>query len=151
MERKYHRLELSLIISVAILLVLFLVAYQTRPYHNQDFINDLQTHGANVSLLGEGNAWRIFYINGTYYNLSGESVQIFDYPTQSQTNYFINQIDSEGYKVGKIQVYWKNPQHFFNKKNMIILYVGNSTNTLSLLESVYGKQFAGTEYTLSKN
>jgi hypothetical protein len=40
-------------------------------------------------------------------------------------------------------VSWMATPHFFKKGRILVLYVGDNTETLGLLESVLGAQFAG--------
>lgn len=140
---QFKKFIIAFFVALIVLALIFFYSYITRPYHQSDLIADLEQQGANVTFIGEGASWRIFYLNGTHLNISGQSIQVFDYPEKKQADYFINQIDSGGYNIGKGQVYWKGLPHFFRKNNLLVLYVGNNTETLQVLNSVLGEQFAG--------
>lgn len=97
------------------------------------FINDLNNE---VSVSASGSISQPFIpVNGTLLNADGEQLQVYQFANESVVNDFINNI-------GSASINWTTP-HLFNQSSLLIIYLGNATSTLSILNSLTGPQAAG--------
>jgi hypothetical protein len=94
--------------------------------------------------IGDPISQDFFSVQGTFINLDqNESFQVFEYKTVEDMEADAAKVAPDGGSIGTSMVNWIMPPHFFKSGRIIILYIGENETTLSLLEKVMGKQFAG--------
>lgn len=75
--------------------------------------------------------------------VNGEDVQVLAYASEDAARQDASQISPDGYTIGTAMVDWIGTPHFFQCGQMLVIYIGDSTKQLSLLEGILGPQFAG--------
>ena len=135
--------------SLAVLAItgLILTACGGKPasaqgYGMADFMDDLRSKGAQAE-TGEPVEQAFFSVIGQSVNLPGETVQVFEYDSAETMESDAVLIDADGSSIGTSMVTWVATPHFYKKGRILVLYVGDNTETLALLEGVLGPQFAG--------
>lgn len=84
-------------------------------------------------------------LKGTRYILpfSGGELQLFAYPDPDAAARDLLLVEEDGSAVDGIQISWEQQPHFFLRDNVIVLYEGEKTEVLSLLERLCGAQIRG--------
>jgi hypothetical protein len=110
----------------------------------------LRAHGASVQDDGQGSEP---FLTGTDHRLivNGVGIDVFEYPTTFGASLDGSHISSDGATIsvhngpfGSVTtVDFVAPPHWFRAGRVIVLYVGQSTALLNLLQAVLGPQFAG--------
>jgi hypothetical protein len=113
-----------------------------QGYGFAEFLEELREKGAETE-NGEPVEQPFFSVRGTTINLNGESVQVFEYDSAETMESDAVLVDADGDSIGTSMVSWMATPHFYKKGRILVLYVGDNTETLRLLESVLGAQFAG--------
>lgn len=105
-------------------------------------IDDFETANYTVTELG--------YIASPYFDadvqqlqISGENIQIFEFPNPLSTWLARRQISSDGYTINQQDVQWVSTPHFYSAGHYIILYNGDNYDLISIIENRLGSQFAG--------
>jgi hypothetical protein len=142
-KKTLTKIVIGAVLFIIITTVAFYAFSQQRPYSGSEFLEDLKEQGASVNIIENGSSAKLFYLNGTFVNVSNHRVEYFEYPTLKHADYVISTISPDGHKVRGALIYWKAPPHFFRKNNLMVLYSGTDNETLQYLENVLGKQFAG--------
>ena len=75
--------------------------------------------------------------------VNGEQVQVFEYADESAVEADASKVSPDGGTVGTTMITWVATPHFFRSGRVMVLYVGDDTSTLKVLETVLGPQFAG--------
>ncbi|HSJ56328.1 MAG TPA: hypothetical protein VLC95_04055, partial [Anaerolineae bacterium] len=102
----------------------------------------LQARGATVEAAGELTQ-PFFSVDGQMVRVNGHDVQVFEYPTAAAAGSEAAQVLSDGSVIGTTMVNWAAPPHFYRSGRLIVLYVGQDSGIIGLLEEVLGPQFAG--------
>jgi len=105
-------------------------------------IDNLRKEGANVEPAGEVNQ-PFFSVIGQAIIVNGENIQVFEYKDEADADVEASLVSPDGSSIGTSIASWIAPPHFFRAGKIIVLYVGENREALSLLESVLGPQFAG--------
>lgn len=113
-----------------------------QGYGTAEFLEELREKGAEAQ-SGESVEQAFFSVIGTMINLNGESVQVFEYDSAETMESDAVLVDAGGGSIGTSMVSWVATPHFYKKGRILVLYVGDNAETLGLLESVLGAQFAG--------
>lgn len=113
-----------------------------QGYGTAEFLEELREKGAEAQ-SGESVEQAFFSVIGTMINLNGESVQVFEYDSAETMESDAVLVDADGGSIGTSMVSWVATPHFYKKGRILVLYVGDNAETLGLLESVLGAQFAG--------
>lgn len=109
---------------------------------NVSLIDTLRAAGATVEPAGEVEQ-AFFSPLGFVITVNGVDVQTFEYPDEAAAKAEANQVAPDGSSIGTTMVTWVETPHFYRQSRLIVLYVGADADTLALLESVLGPQFAG--------
>jgi hypothetical protein len=132
--------------SIIVALVLgggLLVYSQLSALSYTALIERLRGAGAAVTPAGEVQQ-PFFSVTGKMLEVNGEDVQTFEYTTTIMADLDARQVAPDGTAVGKaIHIGWVAPPHFYMSGRLIVLYVGSTNETLTLLRNVLGSQFAG--------
>lgn len=111
-------------------------------YGTEDFIAELREQGVEAE-QGDAIEQAFFSVIGNYVNFNGESVQVFEYASAETMESDAVLVDANGSSIGTSMVTWIATPHFYKKGRILVLYVGDNTETLEVLENVLGPQFAG--------
>ena|SRR5215207_2775136 len=113
-----------------------------QGFGTDEFVDALRAEGADVQ-TGDSVEQPFFSVIGGSVNVEGESVQVFEYDSAETMESDAVLVDSDGGSIGTSMVNWMATPHFYKKGRILVLYVGDNTETLGLLEGVLGPQFAG--------
>ena len=92
---------------------------------------------------GDEIAQPFFSVKGKTISANGESLQVFEYPSESEAEAQAKLVDPRGDSVGTTMVNWVDAPHFYRGGKLIVLYVGNNSEVMKALEDLLGPQFAG--------
>jgi len=105
-------------------------------------IDNLRAAGATVEPKGEVSQ-AFFSVKGQVMSVNGGEVQVFEYADESAAEADAALISPDGGSIGTSMVTWVAAPHFYKIGKLIVLYVGNDSAVMKVLESVLGPQFAG--------
>ena len=105
-------------------------------------IDNLRAASATVEPKGEVSQ-AFFSVKGQVMSVNGGEVQVFEYVDESATEADAALISPDGGSIGTSMVTWVAAPHFYKIGKLIVLYVGNDSAVMKVLESVLGPQFAG--------
>lgn len=108
----------------------------------EEFISVLQDKDANAG-KGPRIEQAFFSVIGDFVDLNGETVQVFEYDSAETMESDAVLVSADGGSIGTSMVNWVATPHFYKKGRILVLYLGDTAETLELLESVLGPQFAG--------
>lgn len=111
-----------------------------------ELIRNLETMGYTVevedvekSILSGERKW--LTLNGS------ENISVYLYKNRDKMEKDASYLSDDGYSYndGKksIIIEWVSYPHFFKSQNMIVLYVGENSEIVNVLEKLVGPQFAG--------
>ncbi len=149
MGKKNWLLAISLTLVLAIVSVAGCTSKQPPPPTHggpvKDYISlvdNLRATGATVEPAGELTQ-PFFSVNGRVIVVNGGDVQVFKYADAAAAEAEAALVSPDGSSVGTSMVAWVAPPHFYRADRLIVLYVGDSTDAIDVLEAVLGQQFAG--------
>lgn len=105
-------------------------------------IDALRTAGATVA-LGDSVEQPFFAVSGQILLVNRTEVQVFEYGTAEAMETDASLVASDGASVGTTMISWIAPPHFYKTGRIIVLYIGEETAVLDLLNQALGVQFAG--------
>jgi len=105
-------------------------------------IDDLRNEGATVESNGLVNQ-PFFSVQGRIITVNGSDVQVFQYPNKDTADSDANRVSDDGFQVGSAMMGWIASPHFFKDGKVIVIYVGDDVEVISILTEVLGTQFAG--------
>jgi hypothetical protein len=95
--------------------------------------------------IGSGNVEHSFFsVPGYELVVDGEIVQAFEYADVSSATTEASSIDSREDSI-RNEVDWHGTPHFYQVRNVILLYVGDNQDTVNKIEAAFGPPFAGGE------
>jgi hypothetical protein len=105
-------------------------------------VDNLRKEGATVEPAGE-IIQDFFSVKGQAIKVNGEDVQVFEYSNQSSVESEAALVSPDGSSIGTSIPFWVASPHFYKAGRIIVLYVGENTTVLDVLETTLGTQFAG--------
>ena len=97
-----------------------------------------------VKVQAEGEVEQPFLsVSGKMINIRGEDVQVFQYSSAVAMEAQAARISRNGMTVETRKIHWLGPPHFFKKEKLLVLYIGDESETLKALKAALGRQFAG--------
>lgn len=108
-----------------------------------DLVSLLRTQGNTADLNGQRVQQPFFAASGQEIHVNNDTVQVYQYPDANSAKADADKISDNGMSVGGTSMSWAGPPHFFQKDNLLVLYVGTNAQTIGTLESTLGVQFAG--------
>ncbi len=105
-------------------------------------IDNLRAAGATVEPAGDISQ-PFFSVKGNAITVNGENVQVFEYADAATADTEAALVSPDGSSIGTTMVSWVAPPHFYKTSKLIVLYVGDNTAVINVLEDVLGSQFAG--------
>lgn len=106
------------------------------------FVDALRAEGIDVT-PGEKIDESFFSVPAQTLKLEKGQIQVFTYKNTSAADKDAAIISPDGGTIGTHMITWVEPPHFYRTGKIIVLYPGNDKQTLLLLESLLGPQFAG--------
>ena len=113
-----------------------------KPLDLPGLVDALRASGATVE-SGEAVEQPFFTVPGRFIRVSGQDVQVIQYPDAAGAQREAGLVSPDGGTVGGSAILWATPPHFYRKGRLIVLYVGHDSAVRSALQSVLGVQFAG--------
>ncbi len=111
------------------------------------FIDNLRANGLMVEPVGSVEQ-PFLAVKGETLRISGgelkqpAEVQSFEYASADAAETDLSQIGPDGNPTTAM-VAWKAPPHFFQKEQLVVLYVGDDQAVLKILADLLGPQIAG--------
>jgi hypothetical protein len=105
-------------------------------------IDNLRQAGATVEPTGEVTQ-PFFSVTGNIIVVNGGDVQVFEYADAAAAEAEAALVSPDGSSVGTSMISWVATPHFYKAGRLIVLYVGDSTGVINVLEAELGQQFAG--------
>lgn len=158
--KRWHR-QLSILSSLGFIIAgFFLMSYREPLVSRQNmdisttqshggavrdyvsFIDTLRSKGSQVTPAGE-IAQSFFSVSGNAITVNEEQIQVFEYASMADANKDVLKVSKDGTTIANTMISWVAPPHFYQKDRIIVLYVGNNQEIRYLLDSIFGKQFAG--------
>jgi len=75
--------------------------------------------------------------------VNSDDVQVFEYRDNATAETDAQLVSPDGSSIGTSMPFWVGPPHFYKVEKLIVLYVGENEDTIGILDSVLGPQFAG--------
>jgi hypothetical protein len=141
------------VLYFGLLIILALLAscesQESSPTSNEGIVTDydilverLQDAGATVEPTGNSNQ-PFFTPQGQVIAVDGQDVQVFEYATAADADSEADLVSPDGASVGTFMMTWIATPHFYKSGKFIVLYVGDLSDTITILEGALGPQFAG--------
>ncbi len=108
----------------------------------EEVVEQLQDAGAAVIVAGPVDQ-PFFSGKGRVLEINGEEVQIFEYPSEEARLADSEQISADGYQIGTTMVSWVAPPRFWATDRYILLYLGENSEVIELLNAIAGRPIAG--------
>jgi len=105
-------------------------------------VDNLRLTGATVNPVGEVEQ-PFFSVKGFVIQVNNDDVQVFEYSDANAAENEAKSISPDGSSVGTSMPFWVAPPHFYKVEKLIVLYIGENEDTIGILDSVLGPQFAG--------
>ncbi len=105
-------------------------------------IDGLRAAGATVEPAGTVDQ-PFFAVQGLMIKVDGGDVQVFEYGDAASMEDDAGDVSADGGSVGTSMMAWVKPPHFYKMARLLVLYVGDDSGVMQLLEDVLGEQFAG--------
>lgn len=138
-----------LLVNACLFSIFAFTACNTEPEEDNlptldylSLVDSLHTAGATVAPAGELSQ-PFFSVQVRLIKVNGADVQVLEYAHVNDTKDEAEKISSDGQWVGDTHVNWVDVPHFFSQGRLIVLYVGDESVIIKLLEAVLGSQFAG--------
>ena len=84
-----------------------------------------------------------FSVKGKTIGIDGQSIQVFEYATETDAEAQAKLVDPKGGSVGTTMINWVDDPHFYRSGKLIVLYVGKNSDVTRALEDTIERQFAG--------
>jgi hypothetical protein len=81
-------------------------------------------------------------VTGQRIEIDGAVVELYEFSDEDAAQSMAADISADGSQIGRTVVDFVAPPHFYRDGRFIILYVGEESQTIMLLESVLGPPFA---------
>lgn len=139
--------KFSFPLMVLLVTALILTACGGEPasaqgFGTEEFIEALREQGVDAE-KGDSVEQGFFSVTGDSVNFDSESVQVFEYDSPETMESDAALVAPDGGSIGTSMVMWVATPHFYKKGHILVLYIGDNAETLKLLETVLGPQFAG--------
>jgi hypothetical protein len=105
-------------------------------------VDHLQAAGATVEMAGTVSQ-PFFTPQGQVISVNSQDAQVFEYESEGEAKSEADLVSPDGGSVGASMMNWIATPHFYNSGKLIVLYVGDDIDTITLLEAALGTQYAG--------
>jgi len=96
-----------------------------------------------VREVGDPMEQEYFSVGGASVKVRETDILVFEYDTTEAMEADASLVASDGGSIGTTMPFWVSTPHFFKAGRIIVVYIGDDTETLSQLQSLLGAQFAG--------
>jgi hypothetical protein len=103
-------------------------------------VTGLEFIGASVEPAGTVSQ-PFFTPQGQVFSVDGQEVQVFEYEIAAGAEAAL--VAPDGGSVGTSMMMWMATPHFYKDGRLIVLYVGDESDVVDLLDTIFGSQFAG--------
>jgi len=106
------------------------------------FVDALEAAGAEVEpveTLDPG----FFDTTAQIIEVNGAQLQVYEFADPAAAQAAAATVSEDGTEIGSAVIRWMDAPHFYQQGRIIVLYLGNDAQMLSLLEEILGPQFAG--------
>jgi len=103
----------------------------------QALISSLQASGAQVSRV-ETIQETFFPISGEVLNIDGASVQVFEFPNETERQAVSRWIAEDGSSIGTVMIDWASPPRIWATGRLIVIYVENDQTVFEKLTEILG-------------
>ena len=101
---------------------------------------EMQSGGVVV----RGMSQPFFSVDAQVLSAFGEDVQVFEYDSYENA---LTEVDQSGLmpdgQFQTVMVAWTSTPHFYQTESLIVLYVGDNSDIIAMLEDLLGPQIAG--------
>lgn len=108
----------------------------------QTLAEEFRSAGANAA-FGIRLTQPFFSVEGIVLTINGEDLQVFEYPDANLLQQDADMISSDANTINGESMAWIAPPHFYQRDNLMVLYIGDNQETIDLAIQVIGEQFAG--------
>ncbi len=105
-------------------------------------VDNLRAAGATVDPAGVVSQ-PFFMPEGQLLSVNGQDVQVFEFGSVTDAAAAVETVSKDGSSVGTTMVTWVATPHFYEAGKLIVLYVGEDSGVIGVLEEALGPQFAG--------
>jgi hypothetical protein len=112
------------------------------PADAQSLAGALKARGLKVEPAGEVTQ-PFFSVEGRAFDVEGDNVQVFRYPTEAAAKRDSAGISPDGSGSATSMASWVGTPHFYRKGRLIVLHVGDDIKVSAALRTLLGAQFAG--------
>jgi hypothetical protein len=151
--------DFALIVSMVVLALLLLTTTacnQSSSYDTENLLDDLRSTGLEVEITDEQTDTH-WIAPGRLILINGEELYVHELPGADAADEKASYISRDGYSIEQpirdkdrwVKVIvrneydWTGEPHFYKQGRIIVIYVGETPETLRTLESLLGEQFAG--------
>ena len=112
-----------------------------KSTQSENLIQKLQEEGHTVIKTGVGNSSGppLFSVYPTYYNVDGKHLAIYEFQNEKVAKKESKTISEDGTKIGGVIVEPIDIPHFYQRREMIVSYIGSDTRIEKDLEKILGK------------
>jgi hypothetical protein len=115
----------------------------TTAIHDfESLVAALQASGATVEATEEVTQ-PFFTVSGQIIQVNDADVQVFEFSSETEATAAVSEISPDGGSTATMMINWIAPPHFYQAGKIIVLYVGDNAEVLSLSTSFLGEPFAG--------
>ena len=108
----------------------------------QDLVDALRVRGHDVDERGSVSQ-PFLEPEGRRLEVSGEAVQVFEYPSEDAARAASSEISPDGSEVGETRVRWDETPHWYQRGRLLVLHLGDAPRLSATLGDVMGHQVAG--------
>ncbi|MFU8795964.1 MAG: hypothetical protein ACNA7X_01525 [Dehalococcoidia bacterium] len=163
MRRRHRLMAALLVVIVAALGVSYVLTREPPPVTDYStLLQYLRDSGASVEEIGEPRFFTVpgrrvtegeheslvFTVPGRHVTVNANNIGVYEFENaeamEAEASYVIpsgHGIDREGLSV---RISWTTPPRFYKEGRIIVIYIGDDPQMISLLEDLLGKPFAGT-------
>jgi len=139
-------------IVVAIVIVTIAILGPKPVTDYSTLLRYLRDSGASIGEAGEIHQYAFLDIEGRRVTVNESTIEVYEYANSEVMESEASCVWSDGYSITKDLeggrsmvkgVGWIDTPHFYKAGRIIIIYIGNNSSMISLLENALGEQFAG--------
>ncbi len=105
-------------------------------------VDSLRAAGATVDPAGTVSQ-PFFTPQGQVVTVNGQDLQVFEFTSTADADAAADTVSADGSSAGTTIMTWVATPHFYKAGKLIVLYVGDDSYVIGILEEVLGPQFAG--------
>jgi hypothetical protein len=122
-----------------------IISFEGMATDYSSLVDAIQSRGVLVDYIEEIPAENSsFSVPIKVISVGGVNIQVFEFQSDSDAQTASLTVSKDGTEIGTSIIRWMDAPHFYTNGKLLVLYVGQNSEIISLLESFLGKQFAGT-------